>query len=152
MSRNELLYKIFRTSIELIVGQLMSTSTPLCKMLMEAIKPQCVAVEESGEVNWVEEDEVELAIWALEPWYRDEREAWLQDAMAVRVCEENIMLVMTVSTVNLNRTMTECIINTGSALIIMREDIANTNGFNIQSPASFTSVCERNTLTCRRHY
>ena len=37
-SADELMYKIFETSIELIVRQLISTSTPLCKMLMEMIK------------------------------------------------------------------------------------------------------------------
>ena len=40
---------------------------------------------------------------------------------------------MTVSTVNLNGTMTECIIDTGLVLIIMREDIANANGFEISN-------------------
>lgn len=50
-SVDELMYKIFRTSIELIVGQLMLTSTPLCKILIEVIKPQHVAVEGSDRVN-----------------------------------------------------------------------------------------------------
>ena len=74
-SANELMYKIFGISIELIVRQLISTSIPLCKMLMEVIKPQCIVVEESGGVNWVEENKAELAMWALELWYRDEGEA-----------------------------------------------------------------------------
>ena len=69
----------------------------------------------------------------MEPWYEDEGEAWLQDAAAVRVCEEDIVPVMTVSTVNPNGTTTECIIDTGSALVIMREDIANANGFEISN-------------------
>ena len=132
-SADELMHKIFRTSIELTVGQLMSTSTPLRKMLIEVIKPRHVAVEGSGGVNWVGENKTELAMWALEPWYRDEGEAWLQDAAAVRVCEEDIVLVMTVSTVNPNGMTTECIINTGLALVIMREDIANANGFKISN-------------------
>ena len=84
-------------------------------------------------MNWVGEDEAELAIWALELWYRDEEEVWLQDAAAVRVCEEDIVPVMTVSTVNPNGTMTECIIDTSSVLVIMREDIANANGFEISN-------------------
>ena len=66
-SVDELMHKIFGTFIELIVGQLISTSTPLCKMLMEVIKLQYVVVEGSGGVNWVEENEAELAMWALEP-------------------------------------------------------------------------------------
>ena len=40
---------------------------------------------------------------------------------------------MTVSIVNLNGMMTECIIDTGSALIIMREDITNANGFKMSN-------------------
>ena len=51
--------------------------------------------------------------------------------MAVRVCEENIVPVMTISIVNPNRTMTEYIIDTGSVLIIMRENIMNINRFEI---------------------
>lgn len=53
--------------------------------------------------------------------------------MAVRVCEKDIVPVMTVSTVNPNRMMTECIIDTSSALVIMREDIANANEFKISN-------------------
>ncbi|PAV17576.1 hypothetical protein PNOK_0606200 [Pyrrhoderma noxium] len=132
-SADELMHKIFGISIELMVGQLMSTSTPLHKTLMEVIKPQRVAVERSGGVNWVGENEAELATWALKPWYGDEGEAWLQDAVAVRVCEEDIVPVMTVSIVNPNRTTTECIIDTDSVLVIMRENIANTNRFEISN-------------------
>lgn len=51
MSTDKLIYKIFGTSIELTVGQLMLTSTPLHKTLMEAIKPQHVVVEGSGGMN-----------------------------------------------------------------------------------------------------
>lgn len=50
-SVDELMHKIFGTFIKLMVGQLMLTSTPLRKMLMEAIKLQCVAVEGSDRVN-----------------------------------------------------------------------------------------------------
>ena len=53
--------------------------------------------------------------------------------MAVKICKEDIVLVITVFIVNPNRTTTECIIDTGSALIIMREDIMNPNGFEISN-------------------
>ena len=53
--------------------------------------------------------------------------------MAVRVCKEDIVPVITVFIVNPNRTTTECIIDTGSVLIIMREDIMNANGFEISN-------------------
>ena len=69
----------------------------------------------------------------MELWYGDEGEAWLQDAAAVRIYEEDIVPVMTISTVNPNETMTECIIDTGSALVIIREDIVNANGFEISN-------------------
>ena len=69
----------------------------------------------------------------LEPWYKDKREAWLQDTVVVKVYEKNIVPVMTISTVNPNRMTTECIIDTSSVLIIMREDIANANGFEISN-------------------
>ena len=57
----------------------------------------------------------------------------MQDAMAVRVCKEDIVPVITVFTVNPNKTTTECIIDTSLALIIMREDIMNVNGFEISN-------------------
>ena len=84
-------------------------------------------------MNWVGEDEAELATWALEPWYGDEGEAWLQDAAAVRVCEEDIVPVMTTSIVNLNITITKYIIDTGLISVIIREDITNINKFEISN-------------------
>ena len=53
--------------------------------------------------------------------------------MAVRVCKEDIVPVITVFIVNPNKTTTECIIDTGSALIIIREDIMNANRFEISN-------------------
>ena len=53
--------------------------------------------------------------------------------MAVKVYKEDIVPVITVFIVNPNRRTTKCIIDTGSALVIMREDIANANGFEISN-------------------
>ena len=53
--------------------------------------------------------------------------------MAVRVCKEDIMPVITVFIVNPNGTMTKCIIDTSLVFVIMREDITNTNRFKISN-------------------